>query len=87
MCTGFEIAQLALPAVMSFMGGSKDKGSSAQAPAVAPATAPPASQAAKTPSQATFKNAMPSGDPTALTGPGGIPADKLLLGKATVLGA
>lgn len=67
----------------------KPSGSAATAPADMPAVpAPPKSQAAQLPEQNVFKRMLGLiNDPTALTGPGGIPKEKLLLGKATVLGA
>lgn len=58
-----------------------------KAPDVAAPQAPKQAQAAKLPDQNVFKKAMGGGgDPTVLTGPQGIPDDKLLLGKSTVLG-
>lgn len=60
-----------------------------KAPAIQAPTAPP--QAAKTPDQGVLKRkiaaAFGAGDPTALTGPGGVSNDSLTLGKSTVLGA
>ena len=47
--------------------------------------APPASQAGTVPTPAQLKRKK-VGDPTALTGPGGIPFENLTLGRATVLG-
>ena len=55
------------------------------------ATEPPQSTAAQLPNEAAKRAAPPQagvgGDPTALTGALGIPNDKLLLGKSTVLGS
>lgn len=50
--------------------------------------APPPGQASQTPEQSIFKKALRGmGDPTALTGPGGVSNTSLTLGKATVLGS
>lgn len=59
---------------------------SGQANVQAP-VAPPASQAAITPDQPAFKKGVATGDPTLLTGPQGVPDDKLTLGKPTILGS
>lgn len=60
-------------------------------PSTPPLMAPPtgaSSQAAKTPSPNVFKKKMASlGDPTILTGAGGVPNSSLTLGRATVLGS
>lgn len=60
-------------------------------PSTPPLMAPPTaskSQAAKTPSPNVFKKKMASlGDPTILTGAGGVPNSSLTLGRATVLGS
>ena len=78
------VAGLVLNSVMN-------SGQKAQpAPQMAAPTPPPASQAAKTPEQATFKKGLAGGasnDSTALTGPTGVALDNSQLGKATVLGA
>lgn len=73
-------------AAMGVMGG--EKGGSP--PKVEAPAAPPAPQADKTPEQNVFKKkigGVSPGDPTVLAGPGGVPNDKLLLGKSTLLGS
>ena len=67
-------------------GKSGGGGAALQSP-----TAPPASQAAKTPEANVFKAArggsIGTGDPTLLSGPGGVDNSSLTLGKATLLGS
>ena len=54
--------------------------------AIAPPAPPPAGQASQTPEQSIFKKALRgAGDPTMLTGSGGV--SSMSLGKATVLGS
>lgn len=84
MCEPISLITGAI-SLFSALGGGKSGGSQ-QASAPQKPVAPP--QAAKVPEQATYKKGMAAvSDPTALTGPGGIPNDKLYLGKSTVLGA
>lgn len=69
--------------------GALSQGGGNDQPAVVPPKPVKPPQAAKVPEQAVYKKGMAgagAGDPTALTGPGGIPSDKLYLGKSTVLG-
>lgn len=55
---------------------------------VASPSGPPASQAALTPTANVFKKKLAGlGDPTMLTGPGGVDSGSLTLGKSTILGA
>lgn len=85
MCTGFELAMVGLGAastVATLTQGSKTP----SMPAIQEPTKPP--QAAKAPDYNALQKSIASGfNPTALTGSQGIPDDKLLLGKPTVLGA
>jgi hypothetical protein len=59
------------------------------ADALTPPPSAASSQAAKLPTQDTFKNdkRRKVGEPTALTGPAGIPFENLTLGRPTILGA
>jgi len=55
---------------------------------VASPSGPPVSQAALTPAQNLFKKKLAGlGDPTMLTGSGGVDSGSLSLGRATILGA
>lgn len=87
MCTGFEIAMIGLGAASTVMSvANKPKAPSMPVPAIQEPTKPP--QASKAPDYNALQKSIASGfNPTALTGAGGIPDDKLLLGKPTVLGA
>lgn len=77
----------AISAFASLFSAVNSMGGAGAAPQVVTPQAPKQAQAAKLPDQSVFKKAMGGGgDPTVLTGPQGIPDDKLLLGKSTVLG-
>jgi hypothetical protein len=98
MCTGVSIAAIigALATTYSAVSTAQAAKSRSAAPAAAItqlATPPPESQASKTPAQSSYKKMVPGGglpgggDPTLLTGPGGVNSDTLTLGKATLLGS
>lgn len=73
-----------------YQASQAKKGGGAPAPMIQDPIKPP--QPAAQPEMNAIKNSLTAGGgagipSTALTGPDGIPKDKLLLGKATVLGA
>ena len=87
-----DIGKSVIPAVAALAPllsvAKAPSGPAATAPTQPDVPKPPASQAAKLPQQNVFKRMLGLiNDPTALTGAGGIPKEKLKLGKSTVLGA
>jgi len=82
---GFTTQQaLQLASLAPLLMGSAPSGQAS--PDVEAPTAPPASETGLTPTAAQLKARKKVGDPTALTGPGGIPFGDLTLGRATILG-
>lgn len=79
--SGLKTAAKVAPLATLLMGGQQP-----ERPAMGTPAAPP--QAASAPEQNVLKKkGLPAGDPTLLTGPGGVPESLLTLGRSTLLGA